>query len=76
MADITAPVSTETIPTELPTKGLLRAKQILPFIGISKSTLWEWSKNGLFPQPIKLSSTVTVWKASDIHQWLAEHGEV
>ncbi len=70
------PIKTETTPTELPSKGLLRWQQFQPFVGISKSTIWDWSKTGKFPAPLKLSPTVTVWKASDIHAWLASHGEV
>ncbi len=73
MAEITK--TTEPTLTELPPKGFLRIKQILPFVGLSKTTINDWSKVGKFPKPIKLSPTIAVWKASDIHAWLAEHGE-
>lgn len=39
-------------------------------IGVSEKTLWEWVKKGNFPQPIRLSPTITVWRASDIAQWM------
>ncbi len=74
MAEITK--TTEPTLNELPTKGLLRIKTFRPFVGLSTTTIWDWSKAGKFPKPIKLSPTIAVWKASDIHQWLAEHGEV
>lgn len=38
-------------------------------IGVSDKTIWQWVKDGKFPSPIKLSSNVTVWRASDIQTW-------
>ncbi|MFL1732505.1 helix-turn-helix transcriptional regulator [Moraxella oculi] len=59
--------------TSLPKDGMSRLTQLLPFLPIGKSTVWKWVKDGKFPQPIKLSPTVTVWRNSDIHQWLNEY---
>lgn len=39
-------------------------------IGVSEKTLWEWVRKGKFPQPIKLSPTITVWRAKDIAHWM------
>lgn len=39
-------------------------------IGVSEKTLWEWVRKGVFPQPIKLSQTITVWRATDITEWM------
>ena len=39
-------------------------------IGVSEKTLWEWVRKGEFPQPIKLSSTITVWRSKDISEWM------
>lgn len=39
-------------------------------IGVSEKTLWEWVRKGDFPQPIKLSPTITVWRAKDITEWM------
>lgn len=45
----------------------LRLNQIVPsLVPIGKSTWWAGVKAGRFPRPIKLSSRVTVWRASDI----------
>ena len=57
-------------PTTLPRDGYSRLSQILPFLPIAKSTIESWVKQGKFPAPVKLSSTVTAWKNSDIHAWL------
>jgi len=58
----------------LPAAGFLRLKQIvgspkhglMPLIPVSKATWWRGVKSGLYPQPIKLSPRVTVWRSEDI----------
>lgn len=52
--------------SELPQTGLLRVKQVLRFIPVSRSNWWAGVKTGRFPKPMKLSERVTVWRASDI----------
>lgn len=51
---------------ELPKTGLLRIKQVLRFVPVSRSNWWAGVKAGRFPKPMKLSERVTVWRASDI----------
>lgn len=58
----------------LPQTGFLRQPQVLRFVPISKSTLWRRIQSKTFPQPVKLSQRVTVWRAEEIHQWIAEQG--
>ena len=53
---------------ELPQTGLLRIKQVLRFIPVSRSNWWEGVKTGRFPKPLKLSERVTCWKTSDIRK--------
>jgi len=43
---------------------------ILPVAG---NTIWRWISEGKFPQPIKLGPQVTVWKMSDVEDWLEAH---
>ncbi len=52
--------------TNIPETGLMRIKQVLKFIPVSRSNWWQGVKDGRFPKPLKLSERVTVWKASDI----------
>jgi len=58
------------------TKGKVRvigARQASKgLIGVSEKTLWEWVRKGEFPQPIRLSPTITVWRASDIAEWMKQ----
>ena len=61
-----------TIPTLAP-QGMSRAKDILPFLPFSRTTLHEWSRNGRFPACIKLSPSMAVWRNSDVIEWLESH---
>jgi prophage regulatory protein len=50
----------------VPQEGLLRIGGVLELIPVSRSHWWQGVKEGKYPQPIKLSERVTVWRASDI----------
>ena len=69
----TTPVMPTAILT-LPETGFLRQRQVLAFVPISKSTLWRRIQARTFPDPVKLSERVTVWRAEDIHRWIAQQG--
>ena len=53
---------------ELPQTGLLRIRQVLQFVPISRSSWWEGVRKGRYPRPLKLSERVTVWRAVDIRR--------
>jgi len=55
----------------LPVSGFVRQWQVLRHIPFSKSTLWRRIQAKTFPQPIKLSERVTVWRAEQIRDWIA-----
>ena len=57
----------------LPPQGMSRAKDILPFLPFSNTTLFEWSRDGRFPAPVKLSPTMTAWRNADVIAWLEGH---
>ena len=58
----------------LPDTGFLRQPQVLAVVPISKSTLWRRIQARTFPQPVKLSQRVTVWRAEDIRRWIDDQG--
>lgn len=58
----------------LPDTGFLRQPQVLSFVPISKSTLWRRVQARTFPEPVKLSERVTVWRAEDIRRWIEQQG--
>lgn len=57
--------------TPTPHDSLLRVPAIANRMGVSRSYWWKGVKDGKFPQGIKLSARVTVWRASDIDALIA-----
>lgn len=54
----------------LPQTGFLRLPQVLTFIPISKTTLYEKVRAGSFPAPVKLGPRVTVWRCEDVREYI------
>ncbi len=50
--------------------NLLRIDDVVKKTSIGKSTIWVWVKEEKFPKPIKLSERISVWKESDIDEWV------
>lgn len=74
---VTATAMTPSVSSPvLPETGFLRQPQVLVFVPVSKSTLWRRVQARSFPEPIKLSARVTVWRVEDIRRWIAEQGRV
>ena len=55
---------------EMPKFGLGRERDILPFLGFKKTTLWKKVALGEFPQPARMGARCTVWNYEHIHQWM------
>lgn len=68
------PVRTAPAPVVAPAAGFYRLPQVLALVPVSKSTLWRRVKAGSFPQPVKLSERVTVWRAEEVRKWIDAHG--
>lgn len=45
---------------------LLRLKEVLQIIPVSKSSWWDGVQKGKYPKPIKLGPRTTCWKESDV----------
>lgn len=39
---------------------------------VDNSTIWRWTKKGLFPAAKKLGPNVTGWRVGDLRKWLSE----
>ncbi len=50
----------------------LRITDVMSSTGLAKSTIWLYVKEGRFPKQIKLSPRVSVWKLSDVDNWINE----
>lgn len=55
--------------------GLLRLPQLLPLVGVSKSTWWKLVREGRAPQSVKLGDRCTAWRASDVAAWIERGGQ-
>ncbi len=51
---------------------LLRQREVLAILRVSRPTLWEWRSKGLFPAPIKLGPNTIAWREADVRAWLAK----
>ena len=62
--------------TETRAFTLLNVKQVAHILGVGKSTVWRWCKQGTFPLPIKLSERVTRWRSEDVAAVIMRVGQV
>ena len=56
-------------------KRLLRLKEVLARLSISRSSFLEGCRTGRFPQPIKIGPRTTVWKAEEIDAFIENLGK-
>jgi prophage regulatory protein len=49
---------------------LLRISDVANKTTLAKSTIWLKIAQGRFPKPIKLSPAISVWKESDVDNWI------
>ena len=54
---------------------LYRISELTEVLSLSKSTIWQLTREKSFPQPSKLTDRITVWKDTDIHEWIDSIGE-
>jgi prophage regulatory protein len=58
------------------TTQLLRLKDVLKIMPVSKSTWWAWVRSGYAPAPIRLGERCTCWSRAAIDNFISERGEV
>jgi prophage regulatory protein len=51
---------------------LLRLPAVLTLTGLKKSSIYEKSKNGTFPKPVRLGARAVAWRADELSQWIDE----
>lgn len=50
---------------------LLRVGEVLRRVPVSKSTWWNWVKNGAAPAPVRIGGNVTCWREAEIAAFVA-----
>jgi len=64
----------------IPETGYMRLRHIIgdpkasppipPVIPVSRTTFWNWVKDGKLPQPVKLGPGITAWRVEDIREYI------
>ena len=49
--------------------AFLRDTEAAVRYGVSRPTIWRWTRNGKFPKPVKLGAGSTRWRSSDLEAW-------
>lgn len=59
-----------------PLDRILREREVLDVIGISRSQLWNLLKDGRFPARVRLAGRSMGWRQSDVQAWIASRETV
>ncbi|OGA04205.1 MAG: hypothetical protein A2W68_17330 [Betaproteobacteria bacterium RIFCSPLOWO2_02_64_14] len=51
--------------------AILRRKQVEARTGLSRSTIYQYVKDGAFPKPVPLGPRAVGWLESDVSEWIA-----
>lgn len=51
-------------------KKILRASEVMARIKCARVTLWRWVRDGAFPPPIELSSSMIGWVEEEVEEWI------
>ena len=54
---------------------LLRLKQVVLKVGLSRSQIYKLIVKGLFPEQIKIGSKISAWPEQTIDQWISRQIE-
>jgi prophage regulatory protein len=50
---------------------ILRRPQVEACTGLSRSTLYQYIQDGLFPRPVSLGARAVGWLESEVTAWIA-----
>ena len=53
-----------------PAPTILRRMQVQARTGLSRSTLYQYVKDGHFPSPVLLGLRAVGWRESDVNHWI------
>jgi len=51
---------------------IMRVGEVLELVGVSRTTLWRWTKDGRFPKPVRLPARANLigWKSDEVQEWM------
>ncbi|MCK9619233.1 MAG: AlpA family transcriptional regulator [Methylobacter sp.] len=50
--------------------NILKLPRVIEKTGLSRSSVYDLKKRGLFPEAVKLSARAIGWREGDIEDWL------
>ena len=53
-------------------RAVLRAVEVCAILGVTRQTLYRWSKKGSFPSSVKLGPQARGWLVPAVKEWLAK----
>lgn len=56
--------------------AFLRRKQVESRTGLSRSTIYQYIKDGVFPKPVPLGPRAVGWLESEVRDWIAERVKI
>ena len=55
-----------------PAIRFLRISEVEALTGLSRTTIYDWSADGRFPRPVRLSGRAVRWVESEVLEWMDE----
>ena len=62
-----------TMPKKIMDEKLLKLKEVLARLRISKSSWYDGVRRNVFPQPVRIGTRTVVWLESDIESYLQKN---
>ena len=62
-----------TMPKKIMDEKLLKLKEVLARLRISKSSWYDGVNRNVFPQPVRIGTRTVVWLESDIESYLQKN---
>jgi predicted DNA-binding transcriptional regulator AlpA len=50
--------------------ALLRKRQVLKLLQVSRATFQRWLRDGTFPRALKLPGGISAWRAATVYAWI------
>ena len=57
--------------TTLADRRILRRREVVKLIGLSRATLYRMISSGEFPRPVQISPRCTGWRADEVEEWVS-----
>lgn len=53
-------------------EGMAKIEKVEKIAGITRSTIYDYIKRGVFPSPVRITPSRVAWHIADVEAWVAE----